>query len=53
MKNVAATSGQRVSFAILFFGLEIARGGYWAGRDRELNFYFSSSKRYSLWGRMK
>jgi hypothetical protein len=49
MKNVAATSGQRVSFAIRFFRLEIACVGYWAGRDRELNFYFLSPERHSLW----
>jgi hypothetical protein len=39
MKNVAATSGQSVSFATLFFAVEIAVEGIWAGRDKELNFY--------------
>jgi hypothetical protein len=48
MKNVAATSGQSVSFATRFFLVEMACAGYWAGRDRELNFYFSSSERHSL-----
>src|ERR1700682_5564745 len=48
MKNVAATSGQSVSFAARFFRVEIACAGYWAGRDKELNFYFSSSERHSL-----
>src|ERR1700675_3986873 len=37
MKNVAATSGQRVSFAFLFVEVT-ARGGNWAGRDKVLNF---------------
>ena len=36
MKNVAATSGQRVSFAVRLVG-EIARVGNWAGRDIVLN----------------
>jgi hypothetical protein len=40
MKNVAATSGQSVSFATRFFGMEIACVGYWVGRDKELNFYY-------------
>src|ERR1700730_3474524 len=48
MKKVAATSGQSVSFATRFFRVEIACAGYWVGRDRELNFYFSSSERHSL-----
>jgi hypothetical protein len=48
MKNVAATSGQSVSFATRFFLVEMACAGYWVGRDRELNFYFPSSKRHSL-----
>jgi len=39
MKNVAATSGQSVSFAALFFAVEIAGEGSWAGTDIELNFY--------------
>jgi len=48
MKNVAATRGQSVSFATRFFLVEIACVGYWVGRDRELNFYFSSFERHSL-----
>jgi hypothetical protein len=40
MKNVAATSGQSVSFATRFFGMEIACVGYCVGRDKELNFYY-------------
>jgi hypothetical protein len=39
MKNVAATSGHRVSLATLVFVLEIVREGSWAGRDNVLNFY--------------
>jgi hypothetical protein len=39
MKNVAATSGQSVSFAALFFAVGIAREGSWAGSDNVLNFY--------------
>src|SRR5467141_1594491 len=38
MKNVAATSGQRVNLAILFLVVEIVLAGSWAGRDKELNF---------------
>src|ERR1700677_1260389 len=37
MKNVAATSGQSVSFAFLFVEVT-ARAGNWAGRDKVLNF---------------
>src|SRR5579872_6835690 len=37
MKNVAATRGHSVSFAISFFW-EAARVGNWAGRDKLLNF---------------
>jgi hypothetical protein len=48
MKNVAATSGQSVSFATRVFLVEMACAGYWVGRDRELNFYFPSSERHSL-----
>jgi len=40
MKNVAATSGQSVSFATGFFAIENAREGSWAGSDKELNFYY-------------
>jgi hypothetical protein len=39
MKKVAATSGQSVSFATLFFVVEIVLEGIWAGSDIELNFY--------------
>jgi hypothetical protein len=39
MKNVAATSGQSVSFAILFFAGEIAWEGICAGSDNVLNFF--------------
>src|SRR5258708_30973661 len=39
MKKVAATSGQSVSLAALFFAVGIAREGSWAGSDIELNFY--------------
>jgi hypothetical protein len=42
MKNVAATSGQSVSFAILFLAGEIAWEGAWAGSDNVLNFYSRS-----------
>ena len=38
MKNVAATNGQSVSFAALFFGVESTREGTWAGTDMLLNF---------------
>src|SRR5580765_4281475 len=48
MKNVAATSGQSVSFAILFFAVEIAGEEIRAGRDEELNFYSCPPKRFSL-----
>jgi hypothetical protein len=48
MKNVAATSGQRVSLATLFFVLEMVREGSWAGRGKELNFYSRPPKRSSL-----
>jgi hypothetical protein len=39
MKNIAATSGQRVNLAVLFLVVEIVLAGSWAGRDKELNFY--------------
>jgi hypothetical protein len=39
MKNVAATSGQSVSFTTLLFAFGIAWEGIWAGSDNELNFY--------------
>src|SRR5881296_713957 len=39
MKKVAATSGQRVSLATLFFAVRIAREAGVAGSDKELNFY--------------
>jgi hypothetical protein len=48
MKKVAATSGQSVSFATLFFAVEIAGEGSWAGSDKELNFYSRPPKRSSL-----
>src|SRR5260370_29991799 len=48
MKNVAATSGQSVSFAALFFAVGIAREGGWVGSDKELNFYSRSPGRNSL-----
>lgn len=44
MKNVAATSGQRVSFAIPFFAVGIAGEGNGVGTDVELNSYESSSQ---------
>jgi len=36
MKNVAATSGQRVNLAILFLVAVMELAGSWAGRDKEL-----------------
>src|SRR5262249_14959018 len=39
MKNVAATNGQSVSLAALFFGMESTWEGTWAGTDMLLNFY--------------
>jgi hypothetical protein len=39
MKNVAATNGQSVSFAALFFAMGSAWEGIWAGRDKVLNFF--------------
>src|SRR5712692_12037284 len=39
MKKVAATSGQRVSLATLFFAVGIAREAEVAGSDKELNSY--------------
>jgi hypothetical protein len=48
MKNVAATSGQSVSFAALFFAVGIAREGGWVGSDKELNFYSRPPERNSL-----
>src|SRR6266478_4135586 len=39
MKNVAATSGQSVSFAALFLVVGMTREGSWVGSDKELNFY--------------
>jgi hypothetical protein len=43
MKKVAATSGQSVSFATLFFAEEIVWEGIRAGSDKVLNFFLSSS----------
>jgi hypothetical protein len=48
MKNVAATSGQSVSLAALFFAVGMAREGSWAGSDMELNFYSRPPKGNSL-----
>src|SRR5882762_1942457 len=48
MKKVAATSGQSVSLATLFFAVEMVREGSWAGSDIELNFYSRPPKRSSL-----
>jgi len=48
MKKVAATSGQSVSFATLFFAVDVAGEGSWAGTDIELNFYSRPPKRNSL-----
>jgi len=39
MKKVAATNGQSVSFAVLFFVVENTWEGIWAGTDMLLNFY--------------
>src|SRR5256885_4398667 len=39
MKNVAATNGQSVSFAVLFFVVENTRVEIWAGTDMLLNLY--------------
>jgi hypothetical protein len=38
MKNVAATSGQSVSFAAFFLAFETAWEGSWVGKDNVLNF---------------
>jgi len=43
MKNVAATSGQSVNFAALFFVDDIAWEGICAGSDNVLNFFLSPS----------
>src|SRR4029077_16125590 len=43
MKNVAATSGHKVSFATFDLALEIAWVGSAAGSDNVLNFYEPSS----------
>jgi hypothetical protein len=48
MKNVAATSGQRVNLAILFLVVVMELADSWAGRDKELNFYSGPPKRSSL-----
>jgi hypothetical protein len=44
MKNVAATSGQSVNFATLFFADGITWEGICAGSDMVLNFFLSSSR---------
>jgi hypothetical protein len=43
MKNVAATSGQSVSFAAAFLVDGIAWEGIGTGSDAVLNFFLSSS----------
>jgi hypothetical protein len=43
MKNVAATSGQSVSFATAFLVDGITREGICAGSDAVLNFFLSPS----------
>jgi len=48
MKNVAATSGQSVSFAALFLVVGMAWEGSWVGSDKELNFYSRPPKGNSL-----
>src|SRR5216117_3581084 len=48
MKNVAATSGQSVSLATLFFTVGITREGSCVGTDIELNFYSRPPKGNSL-----
>jgi len=48
MKNVAATSGQSVSFAALFFGEESTWEEIWAGTDMLLNSYVRPPKRNLL-----
>jgi hypothetical protein len=47
MKNVAATSGHKVSFAAFFLVVEMMREGKWAGTDMLLNFYSRPPKRRS------
>src|SRR5215469_16662931 len=39
MKKVAATRGQSVNFAALFFAMEMLWEGIWAGSDTVLNFF--------------
>lgn len=51
MKNVAATSGQRVSFATVFLVVGNARAGTCAGSDTVLNF-FSRPPKANLAGRL-
>src|SRR5260370_22527311 len=48
MKKVAATSGQSVSFAALFFAVGMAWEGSWEGSGMELNFYSRPPKGNSL-----
>jgi len=45
IKNVAATSGQSVSFADFFLAAEITREGKLAGTDMLLNLYRRPPKR--------
>jgi hypothetical protein len=47
MKNVATTSGHKVSFAAFFVVLEITREGNCAGTDMLLNLYSRPPKRRS------
>jgi hypothetical protein len=47
IKNVAATSGQSVSFADFFFAAEITREEQLAGTDMLLNLYRCPPKRIS------
>jgi hypothetical protein len=47
MKNVAATSGQSVSFAGFFLAVEMTREGKLAGTDMLLNLYRRPPKRIS------
>jgi len=57
MKNVAATNGQSVSFAVLFFAMENTWEGIWAGTDMLLNFYsrppWAKSVRAGLWNKTR
>jgi len=56
MKNVAATNGQSVSFAVLFLAVENTWEGIWAGTDMLLNFYsrppWAKSVLAGLWNKL-